>query len=101
MGILKPLKGEPLTFWHVGGDILYRGLGTHGAPLCQPIDRQMADSLRDLYQDDVRACWEAGDVKSAQHAVQLWIQLTNAMDAQATWFRVVGREPIQTSRKAA
>lgn len=85
MGTLKPLEGEPLTFWHVGGDIIWRGDGR-----CAAIERSQAETLRDIYVDECKAGWAARNRKASYLAAKLWTELTHAMDAQDTWARVVG-----------
>lgn len=72
--MLKPLQSEPLTFWHVAGDILY--LGTK-----RPITREQAEGLRDIYADEAAAAAEAEDRRAAKHASKLWCQLTDALDS--------------------
>lgn len=83
MSVLKPLKGEPLTFWHVAGDIIWRG--DHP----KAINRQQADALRELYSDEARAAYRAGDMAASRAAAKLWIQITCATYGQDTWRRVV------------
>lgn len=95
MRVLKPLtEGQALTFCHIAGEVLWRS-----APgKVVPIDRQQAEILREIYVDECRAAWRARDRKTSRHAAGLWTQLTQAIQAQDTWFRVIGREP---ERKAA
>ena len=81
MSILKPLQGAARTFWHCAGDIIY--LGTR-----RPIDRAMAESLREIFADEVKAAWGAGDVKVASHATALWRELTDAFDNHDMWLRL-------------
>jgi hypothetical protein len=90
MGILKPLK-NPLTFWHCSGEILWRGCGPNGVAAPQPIDREMADSLCDLFWTDMLTCVRAGDDAAGNAAAQLFTQILNAMDAQVRHCRAVGR----------
>lgn len=85
---LKPLKGEPLTFFHCAGDLIWRGAR------CTPIERQQAEALREIYADECKAGWLAPGRKASHHAANLWTELTLAMDAQDEWFRMVGRKPV-------
>lgn len=94
MSILKPIKGKPLTFWFSGGEIIWHGATKSGAANPTPITRQMAEDMRELFQEDVTACWTAGDHEAARHAVQLWVQLTAAMDAQDAWKRLFNPKPV-------
>ena len=83
---------HPLTFWHVAGDLIWRGDAR-----CVPILEAQAQALRDLYEDEARAAYVARDMKAARHAANLWTELGNALDALDTWRRVVGRtiQPMQ------
>jgi len=80
---LRPIRGEPLTFWHVAGDILWRG-----SPIvCLPITVHDADALRDLYACEVEAARLARDDAAEHVAVTLWLQLTEALTARDAWAR--------------
>lgn len=83
MSVLKPHPGEPLTFWHVAGDIIWRG---DGRPT--PISEADAVYLRELFSDEARAAYRAGAFGASAKAANLWMQLTKALDALALWRRV-------------
>lgn len=88
MDVIKPLKGEPLTFWFCGGELLWRGSSHRGLPLIQPIDRFQAESLLDLYNDEAKAAWTANEMKVVRHATKMWRQLVEALDAHDGWTRL-------------
>lgn len=83
MSVLKPLQGEPLVFWHVGGEIVWRGDGR-----CTPIDARQAEALRELYGDEADAAYCAGDRQASRCAAKLWVQLTHALDKHEQWKRL-------------
>jgi hypothetical protein len=89
---LKPLQGEPLVFFHVGGDVIWRGDGR-----CTPIARAQAEALRELYGDEADAAYCCGDRRAAKLAGKLYLQITHAMDAQDAWKRLFADQ----TRKAA
>lgn len=80
---LTPKAADALTFWHVAGDIIWRG---------QPISLWQAQQLRETYEREVRSCWIGRDIKAAARSAKLWRELTNALDAFCDWSRVVGRQ---------
>lgn len=77
---------RPLTFWHVAGDIIWRG-GTR----CTPITEEMARDLRDFFEEQARAAFLARDITAAKRAANHWTELGNALDALTEWRRIVGR----------
>lgn len=79
---LTPKTPDALTFWHVAGDIIWRG---------QPISLWQAHRLREGYASEARSCWAERDIKAAGRSAKLWRELTNALDAFCDWSRVVGR----------
>jgi len=88
MGVVVPFPLEPqdpdaLTFWHVAGDVIWRG---------QPISLWQAEQLRGTYETEAKSCWRARDVRAARRSAKLWRELTNALDAFCDWSRVVGRQ---------
>jgi hypothetical protein len=87
---LKPLQGRPLTFWHVGGDIIWRGPDG-----CEPISRLQAEMLREEFSQLARAFYRAGAMETSVRFATLWLELTRALDAQDTWRRVVESEPLR------
>lgn len=88
MNVIRPLENEPLTFWFCAGDILWRGASHRGFPQIQPIDRIQAESLLDLYNDEVNAAWNAGEVKVARHAARMWRELVAVLDCHDDWKRL-------------
>lgn len=74
----------PLTFWHVAGDIIWRGDGR-----CVPIEERQAEALREQYSTEARAAYLAGDREASAFATRLWLQLTEALDALALYRRVL------------
>lgn len=94
--ILKPLSAKPLTFWHVGGDILWRATGKP-----EPIERRQAEALRDIYGDEADAAVTADHDDTQAH--DLFMEVSRAIAAQDQWFRVVGAEvvPFHANPKGA
>lgn len=88
------MTAHPLTFWHCAGDIIWRGDGRWAA-----VTEFQARSLRDEFKTACRAAYNAGDFAPAAKAARLWMELGNALDALATWKRVVGRDlaPFETA----
>lgn len=87
MSMLKPLVGRPLTFWHVAGDIIWRGTGR---PL--PINAQNVEPLLDLLQSEHDAAMRSGDRLPARRARRLFLELTDAVRARGLWRRAVTGE---------
>lgn len=77
------MAARPLTFWHVAGDIIWRG---NGRPV--PIDVRQAHGLRAIYRDETRAAYRSGDLETAAKAAGLWVELGRALDALATYRRL-------------
>lgn len=85
MAVLRPLAGKPRTYWHVAGDILRR----RAPAVCSPITLPDAEALRDLYACEVKAARLAGDDAAETAAVELWLQLTEAVTERDLWARAV------------
>lgn len=80
-----PTKGDALTYFFSGGDLFFNagGRGVYITPA-------MAQSLRDIHEDEARAAWMARGVKEARRSAKLYIELTGALTAMAEWDRVTG-----------
>lgn len=86
--LLHPVQGEALTYWFSRGRILYRGRTAHDADCETEIGLEMAQSLRAMFRDEIKAAFWAEDESGGwRDAVSLWRQLGDALDAQDDWLR--------------
>jgi hypothetical protein len=83
MACLPPAE-RPLAFWHVAGDIIWRG---DGRPT--PITERTAREMRDLFAEETAANFHAERQEAAVVSAGLWLQLTKALDALDGWRRAV------------
>lgn len=73
-----------LTFWHVAGDIIWRG---DERP--QPIEAEQVRGLMAIYRDEVKAAHLAGEHDVADRAQALLQQLYDASGALKMWRQAV------------
>jgi hypothetical protein len=66
------------SFRHIGGDCFYRTLRLTEADL---------DHFADLYRQEVRAAFHAGDDPAYEIAVALLKEVIDAQNEQARWLR--------------
>lgn len=71
-----------LTFWHVAGDIIWRG---DERP--QPIEAEQVRGLMAIYRDEVKAAHLAGEHDLADRAQALLQQLHDANAGLGQWQR--------------
>jgi hypothetical protein len=74
------------AFYHIGGDIFWRGAWMS--------DAQVQEHL-DLALREHDACLRVGDRLSARVARSIFLELTDALEAQARWKRAAGHRPQQ------
>lgn len=81
------MAGLPLTYWHVAGDIIWRG---EGKP--QPIPADEARDARERLSQQARLAFRRGDRETSKACAALWLELTKALDALDLYQRAMRLE---------
>ena len=82
----------PLVYWQSGGSIETRGRGLTDAD---------ATALINLYRDEAKAAWKAGDYPAHEIAADLHGQLYTARLKAREWVKASGPASFQNMRRAA
>lgn len=84
-----------LTFWHVAGDVIWRGDGR-----CAPIHDQNIQGLLDIFDCEMRAASAANKTESACHFGELFVQLSKARDERNLWRFATSAPPVDPFQTA-